>query len=115
MKGSTWAPVTQECARAYPLGLLPAPAENRIHTFVFFSSTLIDGLPCLLPKNRRKGQVIRVAETLEGPPGRKQKSMVMESWGGRASMAGGLQGMKAEWKRKRKHEIGREKKGETEK
>lgn len=75
---------------------------------------MIDGLPCLLPKNRRKGQVIRVAETLEGPPGRKQKSMVM-GWGGRASMAGGLQGIKAEWKRKRKHEIGREKKRETEK
>lgn len=56
-----------------------------------------------------------MAETLEGPPGRKQKSMVMESWGSKASMAGGLQGMKAEWKRKRKHEIGREKKGETEK
>lgn len=82
--------VTQECARAFPLGSLPAPAENKIHTFCFFSSTLIDGLPCLLPKNRRKGQVIRVVETLEGPPGRKQKFMVMESWGNRASMAGGL-------------------------
>lgn len=59
-----------------------------------------------------------MAEALEGPLGREHSSMVMESWGGRASMAGGFQGLKRRLKRKRNHGIRKgkgRKKGETKK
>ena len=52
-----------------------------------------------------------VPEAMEAPQGREHRSTVMESWGGRASMAGGFQGIEREaeeeeaaWKRKRQRE-----------
>lgn len=71
------------------------------------------GLPVFSLKTGKRPSY-RVAEAVEGPPGRKHNFMVMERWGGRASKPGGFQRMKIEWKKKRKHGIGREKEGETE-
>lgn len=52
---------------------------------------------------------------MDEPPGREHSSTVMESWGGRASMAGGLQGMRRRRKRKYGIERGKgRKKGKTE-
>ena len=71
------------------------------------------GLPAFSLKiGERPGY--KVAEALEGPPGREHNSMVRERWGGRVSKPGGFQRVKMEWKRKLKHGKGREKEGETE-
>lgn len=52
---------------------------------------------------------------MDEPPGREHSSTVMESRGGRASMAGGLQGMRGRRKRKYGIERGKgRKKGKTE-
>lgn len=103
--------VTWKRDRASPLGSLLAPAENSISIFVFFYSTLRDGPPHLLPKDGRKSQMTPVPEAMEGTQGREHGSTVMESWGARASMAGGFQGIEREaeeeeaaWNRKRQRE-----------